>query len=288
MMPPNYYLNFDFFIIHKQTVLAVIPNDAVYSILLLFVVLIIILIFSLLAYRGRMRNRQSLKRKQEEIDSKDITLDHLLKENALLLQELHHRVKNNLQIVTSLLHSQSFYLKDDAAISAIMQSQHRIHAMSLLHKKIYQTGTLSIVFMPEYIQELVSYLVDSFNLTNFVSCHLHVDKIRLDMASAVPIGLILNEILTNAFKFAFPNTVDDCITVNFYNSLPNELCLEVKDNGKGLPPDFSLTTGDSFGMMLMKGLTKQLDGEFTIENENGTLIRICFKDVNGQKGIDHF
>lgn len=259
-------------------VLSAIPENTAFAALATCIILIIVLITALLGYRNSMRNRHSLKLKQQEIDARDVTLDQLLKENEWLLQELHHRVKNNLQIVTSLLHSQSIYLKDEAAVSAIMQSQHRIQAMSLIHKKVYQTGALSTVYMPEYIQELVAYLMDSFNLAGSVSCHLQIDKIRLDMVSAVPVGLILNEILTNAFKYAFPNSVDDCITVNFCNSALNELCLEVKDNGKGLPPDFSVGRGTSFGMMLMTGLTKQLDGVFTIENENGTIIRMCFKE----------
>jgi two-component sensor histidine kinase len=277
-MPTICFLNAVFPGFYPVRSIAIIPQDTAYAVLLTCIVTIILLISGLLGYRSRMRNRKSLKLKQEEIDSRDVTLDQLLKDNEWLLQELHHRVKNNLQIVTSLLHSQSMYLKDDAAVSAIMQSHHRIQAMSLIHKKVYQTGALSTVYMPEYVEELVSHLLDNFDLTGRVSCQLQVDKIRLDMVNAVPVGLILNEILTNAFKYAFPHSSEDCITVNFCNSAPNGLCLEVKDNGKGLPPDFSLAEGTSFGMMLMTGLTEQLDGIFSIENKNGTMIRMCFKD----------
>ena len=159
-----------------------------------------------------------------------------------------------------------------------MESQHRIQAMSLIHKKLYQPDGYSTVFMPEYIEELVGYLTDSFKDRCDVNCDLHIDKISLQIVHAVPVGLILNEVLTNAMKFAFPHSVDDCITIKFYNTSPTEICLEVKDNGRGLPEGFSIDDGTSFGMLLMKGLTDQLDGDFFIENRSGTVIRMCFRD----------
>ncbi|WP_373010501.1 sensor histidine kinase [Mucilaginibacter sp.] len=221
-----------------------------------------------------------MKLKQDELSSKDQTLEHLVKENEWLLKEVHHRVKNNLQIVTSLLHSQSAYLKDHAAVNAIMESQHRIQAMSLIHKKLYEKENISTVFMPEYISELVSYLMDCFKSDNNVSCELHIEDIRLQIVYAVPVGLILNEILTNALKFAFPHSEHDCITIKFFNVSPIELCLEVKDNGRGLPDGFSLDNKTSFGMLLMEGLTAELDGVFCIENRNGTLISMCFRNTH--------
>lgn len=263
---------------YRQGAIKVLLPGVSYPHAILAAAVSLLLLSGLLVYLNKVRNRKVLQLKQEEIDSRDVTLDHLSKENEWLLQELHHRVKNNLQIVTSLLHSQSVYLKDDAALNAIMQSQHRIQAMSLIHKRVYQTGALNTVFMPDYIQELVDYLMDSFKLTGIVSCHLKIDDIRLEMVNAVPVGLILNEILTNAFKFAFPYTEDDCITISFCIASADELCLEVKDNGRGLPEDFNLSRKTSFGMLLMTGLTEQLDGVFSIQNEKGTLIRMCFKD----------
>jgi two-component sensor histidine kinase len=240
--------------------------------------LILLFITGWFYFRVRKKNQLLLRLKQEELSSRDITLEELLKKNEWLVKELHHRVKNNLQIVTSLLHSQSAYLKDDAAINAIMESQHRITAMSLIHKKVYQLENLSTVFMPEYIGELVDYLLDSFKSEHSITCDLQIVDIRLQIVHAVPVGLILNEILTNAMKFAFPFSDHDCITVRFFNTSPNELCLEVKDNGRGLPEGFSLNNKTSFGMLLMKGLTEELDGVFSIENSNGTAITMCFGD----------
>ncbi|MDP9077677.1 MAG: ATP-binding protein [Bacteroidota bacterium] len=245
---------------------------------LLSVVVVLLFVSSFLCFRVRKKDLQLLRAKQDELSSRDITVEQLLKENEWLIKELHHRVKNNLQIVTSLLHSQSTYLKDDAAINAIMESQHRIQAMSLIHKKLYQRESYSTVSMQEYISELVDYLMDSFKSAHNITCDLQVADIRLQIVHAVPVGLILNEILTNAMKFAFPFSDHDCITVKFFNTSPNEICLEVKDNGRGLPEDFSLNNKTSFGMLLMKGLTEELDGVFSIENSNGTAITMCFGD----------
>jgi len=243
-----------------------------------FVAITLLIIFGVFFLLIKSRNQKLLKVKQDELLSKDVTLEQLLKENEWLIRELHHRVKNNLQIVTSLLHSQSSYLKDDAAINAIMESQHRIQAMSLIHKKLYQPDSLATVFMPDYIAELVSYLMDSFNSKDIISCDLQIDEIRLQMVHAVPVGLILNEILTNALKFAFPFSEHDCITLKFFSSSPNEICLEVQDNGRGLPEGFSADDRSSFGMLLIKGLTDQLDGVFSIENSSGTTIKLSFRD----------
>jgi len=220
------------------------------------------------------KNKRLLQSKEKELSSKDVAVEHLRKENEWLLKELHHRVKNNLQIVTSLLHSQSAYLKDHAAIDAIMGSQHRIQAMSLIHKRLYQPGSLATVAMPDYIAELVNYLRYSFNSN--VHCELQIEDIKLQIVHAVPIGLILNEILTNAIKFAFPYSAQDCISLKFFRLSSGGFCLEVKDNGRGLPEGFSINNKTSFGMLLIKGLTDQLDGDFSIENNGGTSISICF------------
>ena len=249
--------------------------------------------FVLLITAISLTRRQETKCKElqdindDKAASREVKISRLKQENELLVTELHHRVKNNLQIVTSLLHSQSAYLKDDAAISAIMDSQHRIQAMSLIHKKLYQRERYSTVFMPEYIDELVSYLMESFKSTSNVSCDLQIADIRLQMVLAVPVGLILNEILTNALKYAFPFSDHDCITIRFFNTSPNEICLEVKDNGKGLPDGFSFHHNSAFGLLLMKGLTEELNGVFSIENKEGTLISMSFADTTFFTGDDH-
>lgn len=215
-----------------------------------------------------------LKKKDEVLKVKEEKVKSLLKENEWLLKELHHRVKNNLQIVTSLLHSQSAYLTDHAAINAIMGSQHRIQAMALLHKRLYQPESFATVFMRDYIADLVSYLLDSFHST--IRCDLQVEDINLQIVHAVPVGLILNEIITNAIKFAFPHSPHDCVSIRLFNLSPGEICLEVKDNGRGFPDGFNTHDKTSFGMLLMKGLTEQLDGVFSIENSSGAMIRVCF------------
>jgi len=220
------------------------------------------------------KNRRLLKIKDQELLSKNVTLDQLLKENEWLVKELHHRVRNNLQIVTSLLHSQSVYLKDKEAIKAVLGSQRRIHAMALIHKYLYQSGAMSTVSMPDYIKELVRYLHYSFHSN--IHYNLQIENINLQTVHALPLGLILNEMVSNAIKFAFPYSTEDCISVRFFIMSNGEICLEVKDNGRGLPDGFSMNNKTSFGMLLIKGLTDQLDGDFSIENNCGTIIRVCF------------
>lgn len=215
-----------------------------------------------------------LEAKQEEINSKNNKLERLVAEKEWLLKEIHHRVKNNLQIVISLLNTQSAYLDNQEALEAIQNSQHRMHAMSLIHQKLYQTDNLSSINMPWYIKELADYLKDSFDHEGKIKFELSLAAIDLDVAQAVPLGLILNEAITNAIKYAFPNG-KGIINILLEESDTNYL-LRISDNGTGLPEDFELAETDSLGMNLMRGLAEQLDGTYTIQSDKGVIITINF------------
>ena len=127
----------------------------------------------------------------------------LLKDKEWLIKEVHHRVKNNLQMVISLLNSQSIYLNDEAAVVAIQESQRRMHAMSLIHQKLYQSENVGVIDMRAYINEFISYLKDIFETGSSIRFEQDVDPIKLDVGQAVPVGLILNEVITNSIKYAF-------------------------------------------------------------------------------------
>ena len=210
------------------------------------------------------------------ISSKNEQLQHLLTEKEWLLKEIHHRVKNNLQIVMSLLNSQSAYINNDAALTAIHDSQHRVHAMSLIHQKLYSSENVSSINMSVYIRELVSYLSESFDARKHIRFHLDIEPLEMDVSQAVPLGLILNEAITNSIKYAFPDKRNGIISILLLADGPDHYLLTISDNGIGMPVHEKDKKPSSLGMSLMAGLSEDIDGKFSIENNNGTVIKISF------------
>nr|PZN48610.1 MAG: hypothetical protein DIU61_18425 [Bacteroidota bacterium] len=202
--------------------------------------------------------------------------DQLITEKEWLLKEIHHRVKNNFHIVASLLEIQSSFLHNKEALSAIRESQHRIHSMSIIHQKLYQSDTLSTIQMSAYIYELVEYLRDSYAIRDNIRFSLDIQTIELDHASAITLGLILNEIITNAIKYAFAETGNGVISIALRYVSNSQILLSVQDNGPGLPADFNKRIGASMGMELLRGLTDDIGGTLSIESNNGTLVEIIF------------
>ncbi|KOP37889.1 sensor histidine kinase [Flavobacterium sp. WLB] len=241
---------------------------------LILLLLVIALLFN--RYRLKQRNHAKLEIKEKEINQKNINLKHLLDEKEWLLKEIHHRVKNNLQTVISLLNSQSAYLENDMALSAIKNSQHRIHSMSLIHQKLYNSENISTINMPNYIKELVEYLRESFSLGQRIRFEVKIDPLELDVAHAVPLGLILNEAITNSIKYAFPEDQTGMIYITLETIAENQYLLTISDNGIGFDLNLNNTKANSFGMSLIKGLTDDLDGKLTMENNNGTILKIEF------------
>ncbi|QOG02189.1 histidine kinase dimerization/phosphoacceptor domain -containing protein [Flavobacterium sp. MDT1-60] len=227
-------------------------------------------------YRLKQRNNVKLELKEKEINQKNINLRHLLDEKEWLLKEIHHRVKNNLQTVISLLNSQSAYLDNDMALSAIKNSQHRIHSMSLIHQKLYNSENIATINMPNYIKELVEYLKESFSLGQRIRFEVKIDPLELDVAQAIPLGLILNEAITNSIKYAFPGHRTGMIYIILEAMTENRYLLTISDNGIGAETDFTETKANSFGMSLIKGLSDDLEAKFTMENNNGTILKIEF------------
>ena len=156
------------------------------------------------------------------------------------------------------------------------ESQQRVHAMSLIHQKLYQSENLSAINMPAYIHELVEYLKDCFDTRQRILFNIRVERINLDISHSVPIGLILNEAITNAITYAFPGNTEGIITIALKYASATSLLLTISDNGAGLSPDFNYQQKSSMGMNLMQGLSEDIGGRFTIENKNGTTISIAF------------
>jgi len=229
-------------------------------------------------YRLKQRSNTNLQEKQKIITDKNTELEKLLIDNEWLLREVHHRVKNNLHVVISLLHSQSAFLKDEVALNAVTDSQHRVHAMSLIHQKLYKSEHGTTVYMPEYIGELVEYLKQSFKMGPRIIFIIEIEPVYFDVGIAVPVGLILNELITNALKYAF--RPEEAGEIRIKLSCPNNetAYLSISDNGCGLPDGYDLNSTKSFGMGLVRGLVvDDLDGEFRLINKNGTMIKINFE-----------
>lgn len=241
------------------------------------VLLILLLAVGYNRYRFKQKTNKKLEAQQVVINKKNISLLHLVNEKEWLIKEIHHRVKNNFHIVMGLLGAQSGYLKNDEAIAAIKESQQRIYAMSLIHQKLYQSENLSSIDMPGYINELVDSLKESFDKRASLKFHLQVDRINLELTHVIPIGLILNEAITNVFKYAFPDKKQGNVYILFnYSNDDHRMVLTVRDDGIGLPAAFNSNSQSSMGLNLMKGLSGDIDGNFTMESNNGTIVTVSF------------
>ncbi len=226
--------------------------------------------------------------KEELLSEKDSLLQEqqrLLAEKERLLKEIHHRVKNNLQVVMSLLNSQADALVDKAALSAIQESQHRVQAMALIHQKLYQAEGVARIPMHDYIEEVVAYLSDYYNLSQPIAFHLSVDDIELDVSQAVPLGLIINEAMTNAFKYAFPGGRAGTVRLSLHRRAAASCELTIADDGVGLPQHYDPSLSRSLGMTLLHGFSQQLGGQLTITSPPGMRVRLVFD--NEQLGLVH-
>jgi PAS domain S-box-containing protein len=199
-----------------------------------------------------------------------------LKEKEVLLKEVHHRVKNNLQIISSLLNLQSKYIKDDQALEMFKESRNRIRSMTLIHEKLYRSKDLANIDVAEYIQNLSSNLFRSYSAGR-ISLKTQVDDILLGIDTAIPCGLIINELVSNSLKHAFPDKQGE-IVVNLHRD-DGKLTLIVRDNGVGFPEHVDFRNTDSLGLQLVCTLTDQLDGEVELSRAGGTEFRITFGEI---------
>ncbi len=191
----------------------------------------------------------------------------------LMMKELHHRVKNNLAIVSGLLRIQSNKMEDESAIQAVRQGQQRVDAMSLIHQRLYQTDKVTTVNIKDYIIDLSESLMNAYGFeSNEFDLNISVEKEEMDVDLAIPLGLIINELLTNSFKYAYINIEKPALNISFKGA--KDLSLEIKDNGIGIDLNRWNTAKDSFGKKMIAGLVKQIGGEFTIENDKGTVFRL--------------
>ncbi|HMB46576.1 MAG TPA: PAS domain S-box protein [Candidatus Methanoperedens sp.] len=204
-----------------------------------------------------------------------------LKEKETLLKEIHHRVKNNLQIVSSLLDHQSQFIKDKKVIEIFTDSQNRIASMALVHEKLYQSKDLGKIDFSDYINDLAANLFQSYiENSGKIRLNMKIENIQLDIDFAIPCGLIINELVTNSLKYAFPAGSVGEIKIVFRKTIENMLELVISDNGVGIPPDLDFRKTGSLGLHLVTILAEnQLHGKINLNRNEGTEFKIEFKGI---------
>lgn len=201
-----------------------------------------------------------------------------LRDKEALLKEVHHRVKNNLQVVSSLISLQSCKVEDERVIQTFNECQNRIRSMALIHEMTYRSRDISGIDISEYIPRLINNLAGSYGLDmRKVLITISADNVSLDMDRIILVGLIINELVSNSIKYAFPGDKEGEITILVSRCPDENICLVVSDNGVGLPAGFSLETTDSLGMQLVQSFTEQLGGTMLVENARGTRVSIRFR-----------
>ena len=253
---------------------------------ILICLITIMAVIAIILYKNNQQKQKAnkvLKDKNNEIKetvaqltATQVSLTAKNAENELLLKEIHHRVKNNLEVVSSLLALQSAKIDDPEIQNAMLVSQNRVQSMGILHQKLYQSEHLAFIEMKNYFQNLCENILDSYNETKRINVDIDMKEVELDVDTAIPVGLIVNELLTNSLKYAFPNGEKGNIKLSLENLDKDNLSLKISDNGIGK----SLNTkakGTGFGTQLVDLLTRQIDGKLEQEVSNGTMICISFK-----------
>jgi two-component sensor histidine kinase len=198
-----------------------------------------------------------------------------LKEKEVLLKEIHHRVKNNLQVISSILNIQCTYIDDKELQRIFKESQNRIKSMALIHEKLYMSRDLSSINFSEYAQDLASNIFNSYTSSG-VRLRLNIEDIHLNIDNSILLGLILNELCTNALKHGFPAGGPGEIIIELQRVDTDRLTLIVSDDGAGLPKEFNIKTTNSMGLLLVKGMVDQLEGTLEVDAYQGAAFRITF------------
>jgi two-component sensor histidine kinase len=201
-----------------------------------------------------------------------------LQEKEILLKEIHHRVKNNMQIILSLLNLQKEYVDDAQALNVLQESQIRVRTMSLIHEKLYQSKDLMNINIKDYIEQLANDIIYSYAATN-VKQILEIENTEINIETALPCGLIISELISNSLKYAFSDENNNNeLKISLIKS-NDTFGLTVSDNGVGLPPELDYRNTESLGLQLVNNLVGQLDGEIELDQAHGTEFNIIFNEL---------
>ncbi len=217
------------------------------------------------------KNRDARRQAEEQLKAS-------LREKEVLLQEVHHRVKNNLQVITSILNLQSQYIKDELALRLFKESQTRIKSISLVHEKLYRSKDLVRIDFSDYVQEIATHLFHLYGKRAIIALELNIDKLSMHMNTAIPCGIIINELVSNALKYAFPDDRKGKIGIRLQEDQDHQYVLTVMDNGIGFPKDLNFRHTETLGLQLVVTLTSQLDGTIQMNDGEGTTFTIRFPE----------
>lgn len=249
------------------------------KIIVVFSIITLLLLITLVYYVRR------LIKKNQEIEGQKSIISKTLKEKEVLLKEVHHRVKNNMQSISSMLLLQNKKFKDSELSQVLQDGRNRLQAMALIHQKLYQNDDISQINFKSYLEELIVEL-DKMSQTKKQRIRISLDsKIHwFDIDTALPLGLIVNELVTNALKHAFDSKKGGGILIAIEQTIQDKYCLTVTDNGKGIPKNFQLKEASSLGLKMVNGLAQQIGGTFDWKRkEPGTLFSITFKEQQNKQ-----
>ncbi|WP_412986979.1 histidine kinase dimerization/phosphoacceptor domain -containing protein [Pontimicrobium sp. IMCC45349] len=248
--------------------------NILYSFLLVSALLAL---FAFIAFRKK-------KKQSVILDAKNKQIEKALHEKQLLLKEVHHRVKNNFQIVSSLLELQTKGIEDEQALKLAEEGKSRVKSMALIHQKLYQNEDLLIEF-DAYVKSLVKDISMMYGKDKKPKININVPNYKFDIDTAIPLGLIINELITNAYKYGF-NSEKQTLDIILTKEKNQNYILKVKDNGKGLPESFDFSKAKSLGLRLVRRLSKQLHGVTTYFYDNGANFSVTFKDTNARAAME--
>lgn len=227
-------------------------------------------------YQEIIRLNNELTNAKRELTKKNMELTRVNKKNEMLLKEIHHRVKNNLMVISSLLNLQARQIKDKGYLEIFKESQNRARSMALIHERLYQGSDLKRIDFGDYIKTLARELFNTYiKKPGRIDLQIDVKDLMLDTDIAVPLGLVVNELISNSLKHAFPGDKTGKITITLEED-HGKYILIVSDDGVGLPPDMDYTRTKSLGLQLVQALTSQIDGKVEINGTNGTTFKITF------------
>lgn len=216
-----------------------------------------------------------------EMKNYEAVIESSLSQKEALLREIHHRVKNNLQIISSLVKLESAHLTSPEMKSIFSESQNRIKTMALIHEKLYHAEDMSVIEFYDYVKNLIYNLYTTYGVqTDRIVPVISFRSVYLDIDTAIPCGLIINEVISNSLKYAFPEGRKGNIYINLTESEPGEYLLAIGDDGVGLPAGLELENAKTLGLKLIKILSEQLSGKANMISKNGTEVRVNFKKLD--------
>jgi two-component sensor histidine kinase len=236
-----------------------------------FTIGLVLALISVVIYARVNRER---KKALNLLKTQNLNIKRQKEEKEVLLKEIHHRVKNNLQVINSLIRLQCAFTEDKVALELFDECQNRIISMALIHEKMYEAHDLSNINLREYVNELSTNLLRSYRLSKHIELEIEVANMKLSLDTLVPLGLLLNEMISNSLKHAFNEREDGLITVDLHKNEAGLFELIVGDNGVGLPKDFSFNSANTLGMELIDTLTQQLDGKISRVDRQGSFFKI--------------